>query len=75
MLEVLADMGVATDKACYVGDSDVDMITGRRAGTGVAGVAWGFRGAAAVSGAGAMWLVQSPDELPELAAGSLSPLS
>ena len=36
-------MGVSGEESVFVGDSDVDMATGRNAGIDTIGVTWGFR--------------------------------
>ena len=36
-------MQVSPEETIYIGDSDVDMQTGRNAGTATAWVSWGFR--------------------------------
>lgn len=43
VLEALRKMGVAASEAVYVGDTEVDIETARRAGTDCAVVGWGFR--------------------------------
>lgn len=68
---MLAELGLEAGQCFYVGDSDVDILTARNAGMVSVGVAWGFRGLAEVRAAGARYLVDEPDQLPELAAGSL----
>ena len=40
---VLERMGVSPEEAVYVGDSEVDMKTGKAAGMLTVGVTWGFR--------------------------------
>ncbi len=72
VLGLLADMGSEPARACYVGDSDVDILTGLGAGMGACGVAWGFRGEEEVAKAGAMWLCRTPADLVSLARGILS---
>ena len=41
--KALRELGVTQDEAIYVGDSDVDMMTGANAGVRTIGVTWGFR--------------------------------
>lgn len=40
---IMDAMGVTPEETIYIGDSDVDLHTGRNAGTDVAWVSWGFR--------------------------------
>jgi len=47
----------------YVGDSDVDMLFAKAAGFLPVGAAWGYRGAAELLSAGAVWLCDCPDGL------------
>ena len=46
-----------------IGDSEVDVQTARRAGIDFAGVSWGYRSEAALRGAGARAVFQSPEQL------------
>lgn len=43
LLAILAAMDVAAAQAVYVGDSDIDVYTGKAAGLFTIGVGWGFR--------------------------------
>ncbi|MBS5736368.1 MAG: HAD hydrolase-like protein, partial [Collinsella intestinalis] len=47
----------------YVGDSNVDIACGHNAGMRSCGVAWGFRGRAELEGAGADYVIDTPEEL------------
>lgn len=62
-LRVLGHMGLSPAGALFVGDSDVDIETARRAGMAFLGVAWGFRGRMALAAAGAGDIIDHPDEL------------
>lgn len=63
-LAALHEMGVRPVDCAYVGDSDVDMFTGRNAGIRiVVGCSWGFRGRHELTAAGADAVIDSPDEL------------
>ena len=53
----------------YVGDSNVDVLTGHNAGLKSAGVSWGFRGRAELESAGADYVVDTQDELAALILG------
>lgn len=50
-------------KAVYVGDSDVDMLTGRNAGVRTVGVTWGFRSREELAGLGPWRIADTPQEL------------
>ena len=41
--EIIQAAGVSKEETIYVGDSNVDIITGHNAGVDVVGVSWGFR--------------------------------
>ena len=41
---VLKELGLSPEECLYVGDSGVDMQTGKAAGLFTIGVLWGFRG-------------------------------
>lgn len=59
----LKALGVATQDAIYVGDSEVDVATAKAAGLDCVAVTWGFRSVDALLGAGASRLVSTTDEL------------
>lgn len=63
---VLRELGVAAEDAVYVGDSDVDVLTGHNAGLAVCGAEWGFRGREELTRAGADLLAGSMTELAAL---------
>lgn len=50
-------------KAVYVGDSDVDMLTGRNAGVRTVGVTWGFRSREELAGLEPWRIADTPQEL------------
>ena len=64
-LAICSDLGVDPSRALYVGDTDVDMETGRRAGMLTVGVTWGFRGVEELRNAGADRIIDHPLELLE----------
>ncbi len=59
-LELLA---VSKDKALYVGDSEVDVLTAKNAGLPCLAVTWGFRSENILVEAGATALIRDPREL------------
>lgn len=56
-------IGLPVDACWFVGDSDVDMQTGVRAGMHPVGVTWGFRPAEELRAAGAKHLIEEPKDL------------
>lgn len=65
-LAVAELLGMPPARCAYLGDSDVDMFTARRAGMLAVGAAWGFRGAAELRAAGAELVVDEPSALMSL---------
>ena len=57
---------LGVDKAIYVGDSEVDVITARNAGLPCISVTWGFRSEEELKAAGARYLCADASLLPEL---------
>ena len=66
---LLAELGVSAAETVYVGDSDVDVLTGHNAGLIVCGVTWGFRGREELVRAGAELLAGGAEELTRLLLG------
>lgn len=64
--EVIAEVGVPAARWMYVGDTRVDMLTGKSAGMFTVGVAWGFRSVEELTASGADAIVRSPEELVDL---------
>ena len=63
VIETLNYFKCKKEEAVYIGDSDVDMFTGKNAGIFSIGAAWGFRGAEELSNAGADKIVYASEEL------------
>ena len=59
----LTELNADPSAAVYVGDSEVDVETARNAGLAMIGVAWGFRGRAALAAAGAETIVDTAAEI------------
>lgn len=62
-LLIAGELGVSPENCYYIGDSDVDMQTGRAAGMKTVGVLWGFRDRAELENNGASFIAESPKEL------------
>ena len=61
--EILSKLGVRSDRAVYVGDTSIEMDTGRNAGMRAIGVSWGFRPAQVLVDAGADRIIDEPIDL------------
>ncbi len=66
LFQAMQVLGV--DKAIYVGDSEVDVITAKNAGMPCISVTWGFRNKEELKEAGSRYLCDYAALLPELAA-------
>ncbi len=70
VLRMAADFQIQPEHILYVGDSGVDMQTGRNAGMVPCGVLWGFRGEEELRENGAEFLVKTAEELYAVATAS-----
>lgn len=66
VLLVAKRMQVPVEQCVYVGDTNVDMQTGNRAGMYTVGVLWGFRERKELEENGACQIVERPEELLEI---------
>lgn len=62
---VLNELGVKADECLYIGDTWVDMQTGKNLGAYTIGVLWGFRDYDELKSNGADMIVEKPDEILE----------
>ncbi len=67
--EVIQQMGLAAEQCVYVGDTKVDMLTGKAAGMFTVGVSWGFRSVKELKDNGADAIVDSAEALINLILG------
>ena len=67
---MLAELGAAPETTLFVGDSDVDILTGKNGGLAACGVLWGFRDRAELEGAGADLVINRPAQLVEVVTGT-----
>ena len=63
VVEALRQLGVGSDGAVYVGDSDVDVMTAMNSGLPCISVLWGFRDRAFLLAHGASVFVEHPTQL------------
>ena len=60
---LMEQMQVSKEECLYIGDSEVDLATGKAAGMKTIGVLWGFRDRKTLETAGADHLIERPEEL------------
>lgn len=65
-LQIAERLGAKPHESVYIGDSEVDIATGKAADMKTIGVAWGFRTCEVLRGAGAEWIAGSPEEIMKL---------
>lgn len=61
----LSALGVRAEEAVYIGDSEVDLMTARNAGTDCISVDWGFRRRSFLEAVGATCICATPEEMKE----------
>lgn len=66
LLSVLDELGVDKSECLYVGDTSVDMDTGRNADVKTVGVLWGFRDREELEEHGADYIVDKPEQILEI---------
>lgn len=66
VLKLIKKFGAKPEECIYVGDTNVDMITGKRAGMYTVGVLWGFRDCDELKQNGADIIIKEPKELLEI---------
>lgn len=59
----LKQLGISKEECLYIGDSEVDIATGKNAGTKTIGVSWGFREKEELKAAGAEYIIDKAEEL------------
>lgn len=57
---------IGVDSCVYVGDSEVDVRTAKNAGVTCLSVLWGFRDKEVLEAAGAKYICEKPENLPEI---------
>lgn len=61
---VIGDMGASNSETAFIGDTEIDILTGKNLGVGLnIGVLWGFRGLDELKRAGADTVVSSAQEI------------
>ena len=67
---LMEHIGARPESTLFVGDSDVDVLTGKNGGLTVCGVLWGFRDREELESAGADYIMERPEELLAAVQGS-----
>ena len=67
---ILETLGAAPEKCLYIGDSGVDMETGKNASMTTVGATWGFRSREELLAHGACHLADSPEQIAQLVLGT-----
>jgi len=67
---LMEKVGAKPETTLFVGDSNVDVRTGKNGGLTVCGVLWGFRDREELKDAGADWIIDRPDQLCAIATGT-----
>jgi len=65
-LEIASAMEEAPEEILYIGDSEVDMETGRNAGMDTVGVLWGFRSRSELEANNAVYIASEPKNIRSL---------
>lgn len=63
---ICAELGISESETVFIGDTNVDIRTGKNAGMETIGVLWGFRDEAELKGAGANYIVSHPSEILDI---------
>lgn len=66
VLAITRELGFAPEQAAFIGDSEVDILTGKNAGMTTVGCAWGYRGAEALKAVCADTVIYGAAELAEI---------
>lgn len=66
VFEIMEELGVAAEETVFVGDTKVDIATGKNAGLYSIGVLWGFRDEAELTAAGADVIINDAARILEI---------
>lgn len=67
--QLMARLGALPETTLFVGDSNVDIRTGKNGGLTACGVLWGFRSRRELEAEGADYIVEDPEQLMRLILG------
>ena len=68
-LKIIEKIGVDKKDCLFIGDTNIDIHTGKNAGIDTVGVLWGFRDRAELEEAGADYIISKPQELINIVKG------
>ena len=60
---VMRELGVRPEECVFIGDSDVDILTGIASGANAVGETWGFRDRELLKSVGAKIIIDKPAQL------------
>ncbi len=63
---ILEKFGISADDAVFIGDTNVDMNTGKAAGIETIGCLWGYRTFEELKEAGADYIIEKPSEIVDI---------
>jgi len=66
---LIAEIKVEKEEVLYIGDSDVDVYTGRAAGVKTVAVKWGYRSAEVLMEAKPDYIIESPKQIIKIIDG------
>ncbi len=67
---LMKQVGAVPESTLFVGDSNVDIVTGRNGGLATCGVLWGFRSSEELTGEGANYIIDAPEQLVKVVLGT-----
>lgn len=70
-LAICSELGIAPEDTIFIGDTEVDIQTGKNAGFVTIGVTWGFRERSELEETSADYIVSSPPEITEIVKNTL----
>jgi len=70
LLRLMDKLGAKPESTLFVGDSNVDIVTGKNAGLATCGVLWGFRSREELESEGADYIIDAPAQLHEVVTGT-----
>lgn len=66
VLSIMEKFSVSPDECLFIGDTNVDILTGKNSGVCTIGCLWGFRDFEELSSAGADYIISDPEEILDI---------